>query len=97
MKTALVAAVAMMLTAPALAETMWFDEGCWSGLISSDGAKFRRYVSTGTDVECALTGTVLACADGSVHKMEILPNSEGIMLNGVRLYVVGDENPAICD
>ena len=94
MKIALIA-FTVALAGPAGASA-WSDIACSEG-IKTEGRDFTYINDGGASVLCKLTAaTELTCDDGKTRQIVSLPDNE-LMVDNVRMYVVGPDNPAICD
>lgn len=95
MRIALITITAAAVAGPAHALS-WSDRGCASGL-AVEGQDFRYMDQEGANSLCKLTSAQeLTCDDGKTRKLVALPDDQ-VMVDNVRMFVVGDKNPAICD
>ncbi len=91
-------ATLLMVTGAANATT-WMDVSCAVGLSSEPGGTFQFIDGEKEQptTACKLTkAQELTCADGQKREMVALPDNQ-VMVDGVRLFAVGDKNPEICD
>ena len=88
-------AFAVILTDPAGATT-WSNRGCTEGIVS-EGYEFLYMNQKGASIRCKLiTAQELTCDDGQKRRLVSLPDNE-VMVDDVRMYVVGAANPSICE
>jgi hypothetical protein len=96
MKFAVIAFAAAVATVGPAGASTWSDIGC-SVFINNDKGGFEYKAGESEPVKCSLTDAQeLTCADGKKRHMVAIPDN-GIWLDGVELYALGEENPAICD
>ena len=94
MRIALIAFAAIF--AESASATTWSDIGC-SVFINNERGGFEFRNGEAEPVQCKLTAAQeLTCDDGQKRQMVAIPDN-GIWLDGVELYAIGDDNPAICD
>ena len=63
----------------------------------SEGQEFLYTNQEGASIPCKLTAAQeLTCGDGKKRQLVSLPDNE-VMVDNVRMYVVGAANPFICD